>query len=133
MFDSKMIASNIKMYRENCGYTQQQVADVLNMDRSTYAYYELGKIVPSIGTIFALAQIFHVDYSILLGMEDYDTKKLREPSIKKKYHSEKNSLSIYELSKSEKNLLAYFRLLDAREQEEIFQVLNDKVRSKKRK
>lgn len=128
MFDSKMIASNIKMYRENCGYTQQQVADVLNMDRSTYAYYELGKIVPSIGTIFSLAQIFHVDYSVLLGMEQSDIKKIKDSKIKQKYHTEKN-LSIYELSKTEKKIIAFFRLLDDDEQEEFFTGLSEKIRS----
>ena len=72
--DRKEIARNIKKLRENSGYTQQQVADVLNVDRSTYAYYELGKILPSIETIYSLSRVFNVHYSELLGDERKERK-----------------------------------------------------------
>ena len=78
--DRKEIARNIKKLRENSGYTQQQVADVLNVDRSTYAYYELGKILPSIETIYSLSRVFNVHYSELLGDERKERKKFTAQS-----------------------------------------------------
>ena len=46
--------------------TQQQVADTLNIDRSTYSYYETGKTEPNMDTIIKLAKIFDVNVGTLL-------------------------------------------------------------------
>ena len=40
------ISEKIKKFRKKINYTQKQVADYLGVDRSTYSYYELGKIIP---------------------------------------------------------------------------------------
>ena len=43
-----MISYWLKFYRHECGLTQQQVADRLKIERSTYTYYETGKTKPDI-------------------------------------------------------------------------------------
>lgn len=40
--------ANIAAYRKMCGFTQQQVADMLNLNRTTYTKYETGVSEPSI-------------------------------------------------------------------------------------
>ena len=45
-----MISYWLKYYRHECGLTQQQVADRLKIERSTYTYYETGKTKPDINT-----------------------------------------------------------------------------------
>ena len=55
--------------RKERGFTQQQVADYLNLDRSTYAYYESGRTNPNIGIVVKLAHFYRVRYATLLGPE----------------------------------------------------------------
>ena len=47
--------------------TQQQLADYLHMDRSTYAYYELGRTKPTIEFIIDLSRLYNVSLNTLLG------------------------------------------------------------------
>jgi transcriptional regulator with XRE-family HTH domain len=76
-----LLAKNIKLFRLYNGYTQKQVADILNIERSTYAYYESGKSVPDIETIIKLARLYNISIDFLLGNSDY---------LKQKYEEEQN-------------------------------------------
>ena len=60
------ISEKIKKFRKKINYTQKQVADYLGVDRSTYSYYELGKIIPYVKTIMSLSKIFGVNYTEIL-------------------------------------------------------------------
>ena len=59
----------IRKLRNEKGLTQQQVADYLKIDRSTYAYYESGRSKVNIGVIVKLAHFYQVRYATLLGPE----------------------------------------------------------------
>ena len=59
----------IRNLRKERGFTQQQVADYLNLDRSTYAYYESGRSKASIAIVVKLAHFYQVRYAALLGPE----------------------------------------------------------------
>ncbi len=66
-----MISYWLKYYRHECGLTQQQVADRLKIERSTYTYYETGKTKPDINTLIKIAKVFNINYTALLqGVED---------------------------------------------------------------
>lgn len=66
-----MISYWLKFYRHECGLTQQQVADRLKIERSTYTYYETGKTKPDIGTLIKIAKVFNISYTKLLeGVEN---------------------------------------------------------------
>lgn len=66
-----MISYWLKYYRHECGLTQQQVADRLKIERSTYTYYETGKTKPDINTLIKIAKVFDISYTQLLqGVED---------------------------------------------------------------
>src|SRR5574344_2088876 len=66
-----MISYSLKYYRHECGLTQQQVADRLKIERSTYTYYETGKTKPDINTLIKIAKVFNINYTALLeGVED---------------------------------------------------------------
>lgn len=66
-----MISYWLKYYRHECGLTQQQVADRLKIERSTYTYYETGKTKPDINTLIKIAKVFDINYTALLeGVED---------------------------------------------------------------
>lgn len=66
-----MISYWLKYYRHECGLTQQQVADRLKIERSTYTYYETGKTKPDINTLIKIAKVYNISYTALLeGVED---------------------------------------------------------------
>ncbi len=51
----KELGLKLKYYRDNCELSQQQVANILNIDRSTYTYYEPGKTTPSASMLLKLS------------------------------------------------------------------------------
>jgi len=51
------------------GLTQQRVADYLQIDRSTYAYYESGHSKLNIDIVVKLAHFYKIRYAVLLGPE----------------------------------------------------------------
>lgn len=66
----------IRALRKERGLTQQQVADYLHLDRSTYAYYESGRTKLSIDVVVKLAHFYRVRYAALLGPEPLDCGSL---------------------------------------------------------
>ncbi len=128
-----MLSQTLKRLRENCGYTQQQVADALNIDRSTYTYYETAKTTPDINTIIKLAKIFNVTYSDILDDDAGPTARVSDSgkgSSSEKRHS-KNSSLIYELTKNEKQLIIYYRLMDKASQKEFLDTAYLKIKNSK--
>lgn len=63
------IGKKLRMLREKFGYTQQHMANILNVDRSTYSYYETEKTSPDIATLITLSNVFCVGIEELLGQE----------------------------------------------------------------
>ena len=118
----------MKKLRDNCGYTQQQVADALNIDRSTYTYYETAKTTPDINTIIKLCKIFNVSYSDILEDEGQpqQVKDYGDDELVSKY-SRKNTSFIYELSKNEKQLIIYYRLLPSVLQEKLLENITSQL------
>ncbi len=55
--------------RERSGFTQQQIATALNIDRSTYASYEIGRSQPTPATLVILAKILNTSIESLLDDE----------------------------------------------------------------
>ena len=66
-----MLHIKLKNLREDYGFTQKEVADFLNVERTTYSYYESGRSVPSISTIVRLSELYGVscDYLIKNSIE----------------------------------------------------------------
>ena len=55
-----------KLRKERTKYSQEDMAELLKISRSTYTYYETGKSEPSYDKLHKLAEIFAVDYNTLL-------------------------------------------------------------------
>lgn len=122
-----MLGQILKKLRENCGYTQQQVADALNLERSTYTYYETGKTTPDINTIVKLARIFNVSYIDIFEQEERDqTRSFNDYSLYSK-DDLRNVVHIYELTKMEKVLISLYRLLPSEQQEIFINELKDRA------
>ena len=62
-----IICNRLKELRILHNLTQKEVADKINVERSTYSCYELGKTVPHINTLLALSKIYNVPLDYLIG------------------------------------------------------------------
>ena len=65
-------SEQLKKARLNMNYTQQEVADLMGITKSTYCGYETGKRQPDVAKIKQLATIINTSGDILLetGFED---------------------------------------------------------------
>ena len=114
---SKMqLPEKLRELRVNSGYTQQQVADVLDCSRSTYTYYETGKSSPDLPTLVMLAKIFNVSIAELLEEEKSSTM-VRDSG--RALPRKKTVSHIYDLNPDELSLISYYRVLSEKEKEEI--------------
>ena len=63
----------IRKLRKERGLKQQQVANYLHIDRSTYAYYESGRSKLTLDVVVKLAHFYQVRYATFLGPEPVTT------------------------------------------------------------
>lgn len=63
-------ADRLKMLREKHGWTQQDLADKLNIARNTIAGYETKGKIPREETLIAIANLFNTSIDYLLGRTD---------------------------------------------------------------
>ena len=54
-----------------CGYSDGDIAKMLVISRSAYTYYELGKTVPDVVTLVALAKIYGFQPEDFLHPEEF--------------------------------------------------------------
>ena len=122
------INERLRELRIKSGYTQSQIAKILNIDRSTYSYYEIGKTMPDVSSLLTLAKIFNISISELLADESNPKmmKKLSDSGIRMDYISGKKNIShIYELSSTKQELVGIFRTCSENQQKEIINYFNN--------
>ncbi len=64
---TELFKDNLKIFRTRLKLTQEEAADKIGVKRSTYAMYERGSREPSYETLEAIADVFNVNMSTLLG------------------------------------------------------------------
>lgn len=69
------LPNQLRYLREKNGLTQQELADALCIERSTYTYYEKG-VHPSLPILMSLALLYDVTTDFLLGFPE----EPREPN-----------------------------------------------------
>ena len=103
-----MLNERLRSLRLSMGLTQMQVAEALNIDRSTYTYYETGKTVPDVKTIIKLSKIFNVSYQQILDDESVSSNTSNSVRDRNFTLSEMS-----ELTKQERLMIVAYRLLTA--------------------
>lgn len=63
----------IRDLREDHDYTQQQIADYLNIRQNTYSQYETGSRQIPVDALIALAELYKTSTDYLLGITDIKT------------------------------------------------------------
>ncbi len=138
----KGLGKKLKYFRENCELSQQQVATALNVDRSTYTYYETGKTTPSASTLLKLSKIFNVPCAVFLESINQELKlNSRVSDVEGGYLSEYADINkevvtvddrIYGLSKEEKEIIACYRVLDEDQLVELNAFMKELLNRKKK-
>lgn len=68
-----MKLERIRALREDKDWTQQDLADMLHICRSTYSAYENGTNAIPLETLVELAHIYHTNMDYLSGLTDIST------------------------------------------------------------
>lgn len=113
------ISERLRELRVKFGYTQSQIAKLLNIDRSTYAYYETGKTHPDIASLMVLTKIYNISFDEFLGDEAAPKAVSDRHFVKDYVRGNKNSSHIYDLSPTEKDLVGAYRTCSEDEQKEM--------------
>ena len=71
----------LKKLRDSKNLTQKELADILNVDRTTYVKWETGSSNPSLDTVIKISKFFNVSTDYLLGNET-SAKPTTEKGIK---------------------------------------------------
>ena len=117
-------ALRLKQHRELCRLTQQQVADILNINRTTYTKYETGVSEPSHEVLRKIVSIFGTDFNTILGDESpFKKTVVQDPD-----------LQLYNLSDEEKMLVIAYRTMSDSDREKILgEAMEITERSRKKK
>ena len=106
--------NTLKRLRKQKKFTQETVAEILGVDRSTYSYYESGKTKPDFETILTVCKIYGVaiDEITRMFLNDSDMKLVFETE-EKEY--EKSDSDFNMLSDREQLMLMYYRQVEDKE------------------
>ncbi len=120
-----MLSENLRILRKNFKLTQQEVADILGIDRSTYTFYEAGKSTPTKENIVKICDIFNVTVGYLLGVEK------NCPELKVANRSDRIdeiTEGLNEISRNEKFLIMAYRSLDSDKKEQLIDIVKTALR-----
>lgn len=107
-----MLGEKMKLIRNYNGYSQRQIAEILKIERSTYASYETGRNRPDIFAVQRFATIFNVSVDYILSLDDINIYRLRDQATDYAKRHKKESV-ISQLSSDEKILIGLYRQCDA--------------------
>jgi transcriptional regulator with XRE-family HTH domain len=71
------LAENLKKYRIMKDFTQEDIADYLNISPQSVSKWERGETYPDITLLPALANIFETSIDLLIGMDTVRAAKAR--------------------------------------------------------
>lgn len=105
--------------------TQQNIADVLGIDRTTYTFYETGVSKPSLVTLAKLADIYNVTVGYLLGVEENNPALKRIPEDYAADCRLESNDPISLLNREERQILMCYRVLSDQGKEEASRVMKE--------
>lgn len=116
-----MLNENLRLLREANNYKQRQIADLLGINRATYASYETGRNKPNYHILEAFAKIFGVTVDYLIN-QDLNTELAVFDSALSLKKEEENSV-VSQLKDDERELLAMYRLCPDETKEKVKEIL----------
>lgn len=80
-----MFKDNLIMLRNLHGYSQEQVAEIVNISRQAYAKWEKGETVPDIERCAKLAEVYGTTIDAMMSFNPEDQKMKVPPAPKGKF------------------------------------------------
>lgn len=121
--EKSLFACNLIRFRKAHKLTQEQVADILKLKRSTYAYYERNT-TPSLEIIQKLCILFNTTVEELLyGPKEYEPKNGWQGEDPNGVNQPK--LSSTDLRKDETLMIAWYRLLPPHLKEKAYKEIKE--------
>ena len=142
---NKTLEQYLKDLRKSCNYSQEFVASHLNITRQTYSHYETGRITPPVNSLYNLAKLYGVpveNFLELVVTYNINMDFALKPQNSKVditddlsffvdfINAPENSKKFKFLNRRERQLLFYFLLLDARDQEDILSFMKIKYQNR---
>lgn len=119
MEKENLFGKNLRWLRERNNFTQAQLANALNLDRSSYSYYELGQSMPNVASLKKIKRIYNV------SLDDLLTEDFAE-------NLEQKGKVLHDLDdKREKQLLIYFRSFGRENREKSLSYMKELARLEK--
>ncbi len=112
----------LKSFRVQNKLTQEFVATQLNLSRSSYTYYEIGKTEPNLKSLGILAKMYNVDLEVFLM--DKETFSFHESGKSNKNFIPTSNTNM--LTQEERELIALFRISTPTERRKALAQLNRK-------
>ncbi|HJE82949.1 LexA family protein [Megasphaera stantonii] len=78
-----MNGKRLKALRENAGFTQKELADLVSLTPKAISFYELGEREPTGEVLISLSKIFNVTTDYLLGNDTSTSKYVKIPVLGK--------------------------------------------------
>lgn len=113
----------LKALRKDKKKTQQNIADLLKIRRSTYGEYERGKILPPMDKIKTLAEYFDVSVDYLLGAKNEAPEELELIDVYKQL-----KIALNHLKRNQNNLIFDGKKLNDESRKILIQSLENGVK-----
>lgn len=115
------VGLRMRYYRIQCGLTQQQVADALKINRTTYTKYETGVSEPSHELLGKIVKMFGIDYNAILDNRynaildnrDYFERRVAD-----------GDMTLNVLTLSERAIIARYRSMSKEDQKKICEYID---------
>jgi len=114
-----MLNKKLKLFRTQNKLSQQHLADVLGVERSTYCGYETGRRKVNIETLLKLAEFYN------LPMDSFLNESSNRNIAEENYESA-DIIYLSQLSKEERDLIVYYRLAQKQNKKAVVNLLKDK-------
>ena len=109
-----MLAENIRRYRKEMGFTQEQLAERLGITLGAVSKWERGGSEPDLSYIMDLAELFHVSVDALIGFTmrgmdaDEEAKRIEELANRVASSEPEERVSIWKVAEEYENALKKF-------------------------
>lgn len=127
-----VFSERLRKIRKASGMTQQEIADHLQMQRSTYAYYETGATEPSLKRLLSIAKEFTVSVDDLLCEVPSDPVMVLRQEAAQTQRTSDAAQRMRECDREERAFLSILRHLDADRRKKLYQACLDLLSKEER-
>lgn len=88
--DKIKFGENLRKARKDKEYTQDELAELIDVERGTISAWELGRNIPEYGTLYKICDVLKIDIGYLMG--DYSEKNYTVHHIKEITNLSENAI-----------------------------------------